>query len=112
MHECEYKVYLNPTYSATGTVGQSSKNPHYQVIGKPASSFLLYRNPTITTTGTVIRRQRWGNGTKTGGSSDPNEFTITSPTQTLMYQIDSFANGNFCWVEFHWQDWHRPDPTF
>lgn len=112
MNEAQYRVYLNPTYSATGTQGVSSKNPHYQAIGKPSSAFSLYRNPTITTTGSVIRQQRWGNGTKLGGSSDPNEFTILSPAQTLMYQIDSYANGNYLYMEFNWQDWHRVDPTF
>jgi hypothetical protein len=109
--EVDYRVYNAPTYSNVGTpMVAASKNAHYQVIGAPAATFLLYDTPTTSSLGTLIREQRWGFGSKSGGSSDPGEFTIASPAQTLLYQLDSMANGNSVTIEWHWQEWHRIDP--
>ena len=94
--ETQYKVYLEPTITDLGTaLNPRSKNPHYQFISVAAeSAYTFYEDPTTSSDGPAIRTQRWGYGQKLGGSSDPGEFTILSPDQTLMFEVTSKTNGN------------------
>lgn len=112
LFETNYKVYVQPTLAFTGTaVNAASKNPHYQFIGQATTTFLFFEDPSFTSSGTRIRNQIWGSGTKRGGSSDPGEYTILSPNQTLLYEVESIVNGNHIDAEWHVEERIQADPT-
>lgn len=110
--ETKYQVFNEPTILTTGSEGRkASKNPHWQFIGAaPAATLQVYEDPTYSSVGTEIRDPRWGSGAKQGGSSDPGEYTILSPVQTLLYRLTSFSNDNYLSVEMHWIEWEQEDP--
>ena len=111
--ETLYRVYLEPTILTSGTsVSLRPKNPHYVTIGASvASTYQLWQTPTFSAKGSLLRTQKWGSGLKLGGISDPQEYTILSPEQRLLYEITSKSNDNTVTVEFHVEDHYIPDPS-
>ena len=111
--ETQYRVYLEPTILTTGTsVSIKAKNPHYVTIGASANStYQIWQAPTFSSKGSLLRTQKWGSGLKLGGSSDPQEFTILSTNQRLLYEIISKSNDNIIMTEFHIEDHFIPDPS-
>lgn len=109
--ETTYKVYLEPTVTDNGDlVRQAGRNPHIQFIGGYQPTYTIYENSTITDDGQLIRENRWGNGAKTGGDRK-FDITILSPEQTLMFEIESRANGNCIQFEAFWEEWQQEDPV-
>ena len=110
--ECLYQVFLEPTITDNGTnLPGRSKNPHYQVIGvADDATYLVYQDPTYSATGPEIRTEKWGYGSKVGGSSDPIDFTIQSPEQKLLLRTTSRMNGNCIGLEMSWKEYNQPDP--
>jgi hypothetical protein len=111
--ETLYQVFLEPTITDNGTqlLGRS-KNPHYQFIGvADEATYLVYQDPTYSATGPEIRTEKWGYGSKIGGSSDPTDFTIQSPEQKLLLRTTSRMNGNCIGLEISWKEYNQPDPT-
>jgi len=110
--ETLYQVFLEPTVTDNGTnLPGRSKNPHYQFIGVADDpTYLVYKDPTYSATGAEIRTEKWGYGSKVGGSSDPIDFTIQSPEQTLLLRTTSRMNGNCVGFEISWKEYNQPDP--
>ena len=110
--ETVYQVFLEPTVTDNGTnLPGRSKNPHYQFINVADDpTYLVYQDPTYSDTGPNIRSEKWGYGSKVGGSSDPIDFTIQSPEQRLIFRTTSRMNGNCIGVEISWKEYNQPDP--
>ena len=110
--ETLYQVFLEPTITDNGTnLPGRSKNPHYQFINVADDpTYLVYQDPTYSATGPNIRQEKWGYGSKVGGSSDPTDFTIQSPEQRLLFRTTSRMNGNCIGVEISWKEYNQPDP--
>ena len=111
--EAEYNVYLEPTVTDNGTVVPvRSKNPHYQFIGAPESTFEVYEDPTYSASGSVIRTERWGQGTKLGDTNTERDRTILSSDQTLLLTVTSYANNNFINFRLDLIEVEQEDPSF
>jgi len=111
--ETQYQVYLEPTITDNGsTIGVRSKNPHYQFIGAPESTFQVWENPIYSSSGPLIRDEIFGYGTRLGGTNQYRDKTILSPDQKLLLRVVSKANGNHIGFRLDIDEIDIEDPTF